>query len=208
MVTAQDWDELNKLAQGAAKRVARSWPDAIEIEDLAQGVLMRLVESPGAAARIFEEDEPTRKAFMIRVAHQVASEQFQDYEQFSGNYTYDTAIVRGLLDNGGLTAELPKFSADIADLREGLANLADSGSAYYADIVNRYVHELPETYESNGRTRNSRAVAALTTQMNRIGTERRKNFTEGPGSRFSRSNQSGQVESIVDWQGDLMEGRN
>lgn len=187
-VVVERIEEIEKLAQGAARRVAGSWPEAVEPDDLTQAIILRLLESPGAFDRIFEEDEPTRKAFLIKVGHQVASKLFQDYEQFSGNYTYDTAAVRGLLDRDALVTDQDRFTPEIADLREGLKNLKELGSNYYADIINRFIHDHPDTYTNSGKVRVNRAVEALTAQMNRIGSERRKNYTEGPGTRKAMSN--------------------
>lgn len=183
------WEALYPRIEKAAKRVAAQWPDVIDAEDLAQSMAVGLMERPGALVRFFTEDERTQQAFLIKVGHQVASDEQRSYDRHSGNYLYDTAEVRGYLERGVLADEEPpsRFRAEIVDLWEGMANLADRKSPYYAEVVNRYVHGIiPEG--STGRSRISRAVEGLTGEMNRIGATRKKERIEGPGSRTVLSN--------------------
>lgn len=189
-------EELQKLAVAAAKRVSYQWPDNVEVDDLAQDIMLRLMETPATVERIFEENEPTRKSFMVRIAHQVASQQQIDYEQFSGNYLYDTVEVRGYLERQVWLLPVDRFRPEIADLTEGLNNLADKGSNHYAEIINRYEYDIVGSGGA-ARVRTNRAVEALTAEMNRIGATRRKDRIEGPGSRKVVSNLT--AGNAVNW---------
>lgn len=199
-------EDLLTLAKAAARRVSFQWPSVIEEDDLAQDVVLRLLDSPGALQRIETEDEISVKAFMVKVAHQVASDQMVDYDHFSGNYLYDTVEVRVLLEEQAWLLKSNKLSAEIMDLKEAMKNLVKKNSGYYADLVNKYQHEIDYS-DNTGKSRIRRGVASLTEEMNWIGVRRRKDFIEGPGSRKAYTSKAGQVSATTDWQGDYGDGR-
>jgi len=188
-MTPDEVEELESLAGQAARRVAAQWPGTVEKEDLEQEIIVHLLERPGALERLFEEPNPqVRQSFLIKMGHQIASDMQADYDRFSGNYLYDAGQVRGFLERQlWLTEE--EQSVETLDLEEALGNLADKNSAYYAAVVNRFVHGIiPHTTDSGSFKRIERAVEALTDLMNRIGQERERRYTEGPGSRKAMSN--------------------
>ena len=187
-----NYKELHKLATTAARRVSFQWPEHVTTEDLAQDICMRLLESPGAMGTFFNEpDQATRQAFLIKVAQQLASAQQSEYEHFTGNYIYDTAEVRGLLERQVWLHTLDRFRPEVVDITEAMARMAKTKSNHYAEIIKRFVHEMVPA-DSTGRMRVSRAVESLTMEMNIIGSNRRKDRIEGPGSRTAMSNQSAQ----------------
>lgn len=204
-LTNNQWDELQQLVKAAARRVAAQWPGTVEREDLEQDMLVHLIERPGALERLFEESEPrVRQSFLIKVGHQLASEQQTAYDRFSGNYLYDSGQVRGYLERQvWLIDEIQ--SVEKMDFYEALGLLADKNSVYYAAIVNRFVHEIIP--DDAGRMRVSRAVDSITGLMNKLGSERRKNRTAGPGSRRVMSNSQAGTETTIVWQGDYSDGR-
>lgn len=190
-LTKDQADELQQLAGAAARRVAGQWPTTVEKEDLEQDIVLHLLTRPGVLARLFEEPEQqVRQAFLIKVGHQLASKQQQDYDRFSGNYLYDAAEVRGLVERQVWLTE-SKPSAEKLDLEEALGLLAEKNSRYYASLVNRFVHEIvPDTSDTAEFNRIQRGIESLTELMNRIGAERKRTYTEGPGSRKAISNAS------------------
>lgn len=185
-----NYEELQKLATTAARRVAYQWPEHVTVEDLAQDICIRLLETQGSLDRLFDEpDLQTRQAFLIKVAHQLASAQQTEYERFTGNYIYDTAEVRGLLERQVWLHDPDRFRPEIADLTEGMARLAKVKSNHYAELINRFQHEImPDRTSSSAHSRISRAVESLTMEMNILGSNRRKDFIEGPGTRKAMSN--------------------
>lgn len=190
-ITDTQWGELERLARAAARRVSAQWPDVVERDDLEQDILVYLMENgPATVGRIFEEDEPTRQAFLIKLGHRMASDAQAAYDRFSGNYMYDSAEVLGYLKRHiWLAGDVQ--SVEKQDLAEAVANLAETNSTYYAAVVNRFVHEIiPDRSDTAGFNRVQRAVDALTEKMNRIGSDRQRNWTEGPGSRKVISNAS------------------
>jgi len=188
-MTPDEVEELESLAGQAARRVAAQWPGTVEKEDLEQEIIVHLLERPGALDRLFEEPNPrVRQSFLIKVGHQLASQMQADYDRFSGNYRYDAGQVRGFLERQ-LWLNGDKPSTEKLDLAEALASLADKNSSYYAAVINRFVHEMvPDRANTSQFNTIQRAVEALTDLMNRIGEEREKHYTEGPGSRKAMSN--------------------
>lgn len=205
-LTNNQWDELQKLVKAAARRVAAQWPGTVEREDLEQDMTVRLLESPGAADRLLQEQEQqVRQSFLIKMGHQLASEQQTAYDRFSGNYLYDSGQVRGYLERQVWLIEEVQ-SVEKMDFYEALGLLADKNSVYYAAIVNRFVHEIIP--DDAGRMRVGRAVDSLTDLMNRIGAERRRSRVEGPGSRTVFSNATAHVISRQQYGGDYNPGEN
>lgn len=206
-LTKDQTTELQQLVKAAARRVAAQWPSVVEKDDLEQEIVLHLIERPGALARLFEEPEQqVRQSFLIKVGHQIASKEQQDYDRFSGNYLYDTAEVRGFLDRQIWTIK-DKLSAEKQDLEEGLSILAERNSKAYAEIVNRFFHDIVPA-DSAGRMRVLRAIETLTELMNRTGAERRRAYTEGPGSRKAIPNQAMDVLTRTDHAGTYNDGRN
>lgn len=152
---------------------------------------MRLMAAPGAVERFYAEDDATQKAFLIRMAHQVASDEQVDYDRFSGNSLYDSGFVRGMLDRQGWHYTIDIWNPEVSDLAEGLESLKRKDSTYWACIVNRFEREeIPSAENKNEQRRIRRAVVALTREMNLAGRNRQRRRIEGPGTRRVVSNSS------------------
>lgn len=199
-------NDLHQLAKAAARRVSFQWPSVIDEDDLAQDICVRILESPSAMERIEVEDEITRKAFMVKVAHQVASDQMVEFDRFSGNYLYDTVEVRSLLEEQAWLLQADKLSSEVMDLKESMDNLAQRNSSYFASIVNRFQYDIVPD-DSAGRMRVTRAVASLTEEMNLVGARRRKDHIEGPGTRRAISNEAARRITRRDYSGDSVSYR-
>ena len=201
-LTKEETKQLDEMIRAAARRVAAQWPTVVERDDLHQDIWVHLLERPGALNRIFEEqDDKVRQAFLIKLGHQIASEEQIAYERFSGNSLYSVMQVRGLLERKVWKFK-DKVSAEKMDLMEALKLLAQKNSAYYAEIVNRFEHDIIPDRQSNERRKLDRAVEVLTELMNRLGQERRKRHTEGPGTRKVISNSAAQALTARQWNGE------
>lgn len=167
---------LREKVSKAAKAVAKKWAGQ-DVEDLEQDIWLLLAESPNVVTDLLEQHDAVQLDWLVRIGHQEASKERSDYEVFSGQFLYSTDEVRGLLDSGGLDSQ-NTWRAEVSDLLEAFEGLAP---AFQASVLGRYVDGwLPET--SAEKMRLSRAVAAVTSRMNRIGLERRRNY-QGPGAR-------------------------
>lgn len=200
-LTKEETKQLDEMIRAAARRVAAQWPTVVEWDDLRQDIWVHLLERPGALNRIFEEqDDKVRQAFLIKVGHQIASEEQIAYERFSGNSLYSVMQVRGLLERK-VWKFRDKVSADKMDLMGALKLLAKKNSGHYAEIVNRFEHDI---FPQGGadKMRLQRAVESLTELMNRLGQERRKRHTEGPGTRKVISNSAAQALTARQWNGE------
>jgi hypothetical protein len=152
--------------------------------------MMILLESPASARTILTaETEAAQRQMVVKLAHQEAGKEMTDYEHFSGQYTYDTEIVRALLENGALTDDLDGFREDIIDLIDALVQMTWEKSVYVDPILKRYV-DNDKPVDSTERSRLSRAIESLTQHMNRNHQNRTRNREDGPGSRSAVSNAS------------------
>lgn len=167
---------------------------------------MSLLEDKNSLDRFFRETLKTQRAFLVHVAHRVASQVKTDYDHFSGNYMYDVEEVREILDKGLLSEEPEgQFNPAESDLLEGLTNLFKKNSNAHAEIVNRYRYFImPDQLDSAGKMRLSRAVVQLTELMNRSGAERVRTYklgNGGPGSRKAMSNHDAEKITRLDSEG-------
>ncbi|GGM39297.1 hypothetical protein GCM10012275_07760 [Longimycelium tulufanense] len=178
------WSVLDRLVHGAAHIVAQQWPHCVEADDVHQGVMLRLLESSGYAAKILGMETPAQRRLVRKMGHQVAAQQRDDYERYSGQHLYSAYEVRRLLEAGGLNRERDEFSAASVDLRQAYAMLRESHPAYVSAIEARFVRSDFE----GGKWTVTRAVNALTGVMNRLARQKQRHHNEGPGTRKVLSN--------------------
>ena len=215
----------------AARRVAREWADVIDADDAEQEIALRILDLTEPKVReLYELDRDLRISVLIEIGHQIGMKYRDDYELFSGNYTYGTRDVRRMLDNDALAGaeegsgtplwELPESViaqlsptetetvSERIDLFMGMKKLADRNSAYYTAITNYYVHGIPlDNSNSTERSKLQRAVDALTREMNNSRRRRVAEYLEGPGSRESVSGTRSRHIVALDYNGDILEGR-
>lgn len=167
---------LVPLIRAVARKVAGDWDGIAEPDDVEQEIWMELLaESSYEYVITLAEMEAASQQYVVnRVGRHVGQRMREDYYQFSGNYTYDTEEVRELLERGALEESdgLTKLSrSEVADVQIGMDRLKERSSAYWAAIMNYYVHCLPIDYStSTEKNMLQRARAALTSEMN--GTRR------------------------------------
>lgn len=208
-----DTTTYNALApdvKTAAKTVGREWADVIEADDVEQEIWLLLLDRsddlPGEIAAL---DKPARVSYLTEVGHQIGMQYRDDYELFSGNYTYGTREIRELLDRDALgdlrgdfgdgtpiwelpmaiIEQLNRTDTETAttriDLGTALKRLQSRNAWYVEVIVSNYVDGQPIHSHSQELTR---AVDALTREMNRAHIARIANYTDGPGTRKAMSN--------------------
>lgn len=207
-ISDAEYKVLEPDVKTAARTTAREWDGVIEADDAEQEIWLHLLERPNVMAEIVAMDRPARVLMLTKTGRQIGSQARDDYSYFSGNYSYGTEEVRGMLDRGALESdeatgdfgavdtalwELPESAilklnrtdtetaTERVDLVLGMKGLRDSQSPYFADIVNRYVLGMPCT-DVSARKRVQRAVDALAVEMNRVNTRRRFEH-DGLGSR-------------------------
>lgn len=191
-IAPHEWDDLQKIVRAGAKDAVRKWPGVIDADDVEQDVMLILLTSPASARTVLDADEAVQRQMVVKLAHREAAEEMSDYEHFSGQYTYDTDMVRALLDEGALTDDLEGFREEIIDLIDALQQMTWEKSVYVDPILSRYVDgEIPPPNgDSAPRVRLMRAVESLTEHMNRNHRNRSRNRADGPGSRKTMSNGS------------------
>lgn len=217
-MTEDDYRALESDVKTAARTTAREWEGMIDADDAEQEVWVRLLESPSSMTEILGMDKPARVSALTRIGRQIGSQYRDDYGYFSGNYSYGTEEVREMLDRGALDSEetsgdfgagmpplweLPlniigklertdtETATERVDLVLGVRGLRDSKSPYYAEIINRYVYDITPQ-DGGARKQLTRAVDALTNEMNRVNTRRKAGYEQGPGTRKVMTNAEAQ----------------
>lgn len=151
--------EVQEIVHRAAVAAAAHWPEHVEADDVEQGVMLRLLESPAAASYLSEVSLRERDRAIRRLAYQVASAEALDYMHFSGQYVYSTKYVDRLL------------RAKAEKTIEGLAGEVDleQGRTLLEDKYPRYAECLKAHYDLGvkvDRRQKARALAKLTVLMN------------------------------------------
>lgn len=215
---------LEKEVHKAAKSVAHQWPGIVEAADLEQDIFLRLLESPGSVDKLLNEfDDRNRLNAIIQIGHQIAAQERTDYEVFSGNFRYSVNEVKRLLEDRALHNENPELgsnwsvaedfvskggefedtvlnkSSSETDLRRGMKRLWERNSKYAEVITRKYLNG--DTLTSGADiTRISRALTALTTEMNRSFKQQQRQH-QGPGSRKAVHHRAAGVKSSQQYDG-------
>ena len=198
-MTSPEDEQLRKDIRSAALSVHVEWEEVIEVDDLQQEMWVHVLQRK-YVADLLGMDKPARAKVLRMIAEHICRAERDRYHYFSGNFYYSTREVRKLLRDGELSPDWegdiksPRYDPDkvtntkgqmddyvcsVRDLNAAYAVLAREDSAYYADITNRYVHNLGPG-DSTERNRVQRAVDKLTRIMNRL---HRTPRYEGPGTR-------------------------
>lgn len=197
----------------AAKTTAREWADVIDADDAEQEIWFRILESSADySEEIASLDKPARVRVLTEIGHQVALNYRDDFELFSGNHTYGTRQVRQMLGRDALAGvhegsgvpiwELPQpiikqlertdteTVTERIDLFIGMHRLEERNARYVYVIVQAFVKD--EWDRTNNGMELTRAVDALTREMNRTNRRRKAEYTDGPGTRRVISNAEAQ----------------
>ena len=223
-MTAYNIMDLSKEVTKAAKSVTYQWPGIVEADDLEQDIYMKLLETPNSVEKLLNDfDDKQRLNAIIQIGHQIASKERADYDVFSGNFRYSVDEVRRLLENRALHHEDPSLGsnwtisedyvkggefedavltklASETDLRNGMKRLRKANPGY-ADMIQRRYFTGESIVEGSDRTRLSRALTALATQMNRSFKRQFAERPDGPGTRKATHRRSAQVKSSQQYDG-------
>ncbi|AGK87254.1 helix-turn-helix DNA-binding domain protein [Mycobacterium phage BuzzBuzz] len=221
-MTENKIERLSKPIRRAAKIVASQWPGVIEADDLEQTLYLKLLESPGTVDKALALEPKAKDRFLVRMGHQIASQERTDYAYYKGSYRYSLAEVKKLLKSGALKGlELdpevqtydsdggkpqggeskPPINAAVLDLRAALEALRGRNEAYADALVKRYLFdEFAETKSEEDALR--RGTEALTDEMNRVRRVEHVTRDDGPGTRQSVRRESARYVSKSQWDND------
>jgi hypothetical protein len=188
----------------AARTTARKWGEVLEVDDAEQEIWLRiLADGRRQLDVLLEMDRPARIAALTKVGSRIGAEVRDEYEMFSGNYSYGTDDVRELLDKGILVAadddfsdgaplwELPGYvlgqlnrtdtcgANERIDVLLGMKQLLKESSWYAQILIANFT--TPDPVHAHRREL-TRAIDALTREMNRISQKRMADY-EGIGKR-------------------------
>ena len=194
----------------AARHVAIEWPDMNE-KDVAQGVWVRLLESPKTMEDLEGFTKARAQRFMFLLAKQVAVREKQAAKVSRGDFRYSVGEVKRLLDSGALTAlgagDMASWTADeilcatergysdpsggtataLTDLQHALLKLRDSNERYFNLIIAKFFLVEPLTRADLSAC--WRATRALADKMNE-NFARNSFYHDGPGARKAITNAS------------------
>jgi len=208
-----DQDKLIRHIRNVSRNVAFGWPGVVDEEDLEQMIRVRILEAgPKYYNSLLEMDKAARETLLAKIGHQIATQERDDYELFTGNYKYSWDEMDHLLEKEGVLShalhELQTVSPDYPgqdkvkggpanslghdgdvvveamDLLEALDRIKDRNSDYYAVLVNKYKYGIQPERWSSEEKRLARAKRALLSEMNASYRRRFDRFQDGPGSRF------------------------
>jgi len=180
--TFRDGDALAPVIRRAARSVSYQWPGVVEVDDVAQEIYLRLLESPGSTRKLLEMEEDARYRAVIGIGHQLAARERDTYEQFTANFFYSVDDVKNLLSKGALTGDMSGYVDALIDLDHGMNVLMMEHPEYFTAIHLRYEHaEVPSSGQAKMRL--SRALTKLTDEMNRSERTRYAERDDGPGTK-------------------------
>lgn len=177
-------DYLVGIVRKAADTVVQEWVTTLDVDDLTQDVWVELSSDDRLIEDFYMSDNPM--AIARHLAKRCASKSVGSYEFHSGQYQYGTKEVRGILESGVLKTREFKTITEQTDLTIAMEKLRTRKERYAQDIADRFFWGNKDV-ESK---RVTRAVDALTEEMNRVNTSRRFSHREGPGTRVIVSNSS------------------
>lgn len=193
-------DDLTPEVERAARSAGRSWTGALDVEDIAGDMWVKILESPKTLPSLLSYESDQRARVLLAIGRQCAQSELTDREVFSANVQYSTDDVRRILDNGGAHPEWAGIEpgsvshTEWMDVQAGLTALGNRyspdgrGGPWYAEVL--FAHYVAGDYVEapgdKGATL-TRARDALTVEMNRARRETEAAH-EGPGSRKAISN--------------------
>lgn len=189
-------DELDAESEirSAGRITARRWDGVIEADDVEQEIWVRLLEAD-YLDRLAAMEKPARGAVLRRIGQQIAVQERDDYEVFSGQVYYGTDEVRDLLGRGLLARrrdDLDPSSETLTewlDLHGATDTLRQANPAHACLLGSRYLlgEDVPDRKEL------TRAIDGLTREMNRSRRRWAESHGDGPGSRRAVPNGTAQA---------------
>lgn len=182
--------------QKAAKKAAVDWPGVVEAEDMAQDIVLHILERPGTQQDLAGMDDTNRYRTIHKIAQRIASQERTDFELFTGDFRYSVDEVRSLLEGAGdpetgavgsswSVGAQPGSSGGHSDptggtairnigvsdtrkrLSEALTSLRIANERQYTALVQRFVDgETPDRKDTAAFMVIERALTSLTTRMN------------------------------------------
>lgn len=229
MLSSDEYDLLLPDVRTAARTTARSWDGVIEFDDAEQEIWVRLLEAGRSTIdTVLPMDKPLRVRSLTRIGQQVGSQYRDDFEVFSGNWVYGTEDVRKMLDRDALGDERGDYGTEVPlwelpesiidqlnrtdtetateriDLFTGLKRLSKSNSWYAEIVICNYVDREPVHAHRKDLTR---AVDALTKEMNRTHTRRKAEYEDGPGFKSHHTNRAAIGNTTYDYTGRIEDRR-
>jgi hypothetical protein len=206
----------------AARTVSFQWPTVVDADDLEQDIYVHLLERKGSLEKLLTEfDGRNRLNAIIAIGHQIASQERDAYDIFSGNFRYSVDEVRRILEERALHDEDPSLGSNWTisddyiskggefedavlnrssceiDLLRGFGRLLKQNSKYAEIIRRRYL--LSESFSDGAdRKQLNRALTALTSEMNRSFKQQQREH-DGPGSRKPVSAAAAHYKSKANW---------
>jgi len=187
----------------AAKKTAWDWVGVLDAEDAEQMIWDRLLSAGDQTVnKLAGMDVSLLKTSLREIGKQIAAEERDDYHRFSGNFRYGTKEVRRYLEGGVLfNSQDPAMSmfdrpeilarggmnvsfetaTVAADTLIGFKRLQKK-NAPYAHLIGRVFVAFEKLNPSERKTL-SRAIVALTREMNGASRTRNSDFSNGPGAR-------------------------
>lgn len=182
-------DEFREKVDKAARSVAGS-NNQVDWEDISQDMWVWMLENPKQYTNYTQLEDPFRE--LKKVAKQAVYKQNNANEYFTGNYTYTSGEVRGLLNEYLLDVTLESV-AEHTDLVEGLLLMKGETPGYFKTTIDKWVHGKDINPGSV-----SKAVGKLALLMNQVNTAARYSY-EGPGSRKVGSNSQAIARKDNSW---------
>jgi hypothetical protein len=221
--------DLMPQVKKAAKSVAYQWPGVVDQEDMEQSLSLHLLERDSVLQKLYAEENKERMQALVWWGNQIAKGERADYEAFTGNFRYSVnevkrflagGLLRGLnpatesswtvedyisTDNSFEDGVLTRYSTEL-DLTRAMKVLAKKNHPYARAIIVRYLLNEVQT-DGADRVTLSRAVKALTDEMNRSFKKQHADAPDGPGTRTVVSNAAAASFSTNEYHGDRGEGR-
>ena len=198
------YEHINKQVAREARLAAGKWNGMVDAGDIEQELWLWIMERPATYKYLLGAEPAQIASALSSRAHDICSKERISYEHFSGQFNYNPAEVRDLLDTywgsdvhsispevmAMAEAELsPTMIQNIlggsisydekVDIEQALAVLEDTQPNYYFVLHEAYSAGI----EPDHAQTKTRAVDKLTTIMNHKRSQRELDRHEGPGTK-------------------------
>jgi hypothetical protein len=189
----------------AAKTVAYQWPGVLDAEEAEQELWVELMDKSTMTKLRDDFTDKTRVSALIVMGHRIANKTFTANEIAAGSIRYSVNQVKNILKQSAEREHDPESKpvtrTALKDLEAGMQRLKDKNAGYADAIVDRYRNGNVPT-RGTATSKLSRALTALTTNMNRAHKQQHVVRPDGPGTRKVISTEYAKVISHKQYNGD------
>lgn len=175
------YERIVNDVKSAAFKAEQRWRNIMDADDIEQELWMFITTSPAVQEYLSTADKTQTASALLNKADSICSEERLALDRFHGNWHYNVAEIKSLLQRYNTSDPIP--DEERFDLEESLEHLKAINIEYYDLLIDVYENGEVEKYrQGNLQRRHARAHEKLTDIMNLKKSEMKKERHEGLGT--------------------------